>query len=202
MIRLAIDTALAACSTALFEDDRLIASADEVIGRGHAERLLPMVAEVMRQAGVDRADDVLVDVGPGSFAGIRVGVAAARAFGLAWGAEVRGYTATALVAAASDAGRLLVALEAGRGELYCQPFDDAVAVGEIVALAPGAAIRLAEGRTLAGSGAAALMALDAQLLIAGPVWPRAADVLRLARGDRVLAPRPLYVRAPDAKLPA
>ncbi|MEE2916267.1 MAG: tRNA (adenosine(37)-N6)-threonylcarbamoyltransferase complex dimerization subunit type 1 TsaB, partial [Pseudomonadota bacterium] len=95
---LSIDTATAACSVALFEDGRLIDARHAVVGRGHAERLVPMIAE-LPDGG--RADHILVDVGPGSFTGIRVGIAAARGLALGWGASVSGYGALALVAAAA-----------------------------------------------------------------------------------------------------
>ena len=144
MIRLAIDTALASCSAALFDGDRLLAAADDVIGRGHAERLLPMIESLLRETGVARADEVLVDIGPGSFTGIRVGVAAARAFGLAWGANVFGFASTALVAAAAFSRdpalpHVFVALEAGRGELYVQCVDPDGHAGEVVAMPPSEA---------------------------------------------------------------
>ena len=73
---LVIDTATAACSVALLDGDRVFAERHEVVGRGHAERLVPMIAE-LPDGG--RAEAILVDVGPGSFTGIRVGLAAARA---------------------------------------------------------------------------------------------------------------------------
>lgn len=198
MIRLAIDTAVAACSVALFDGDRLLASRDETLGRGHAERLLPLVQEAMAEAGVTRVDEIFVDVGPGSFTGIRVGVAAARAFGLAWGAPVSGYTSTALVAASAGDGPLMVALEAGRGELYCQLFEDGAAVSEVEALAPADALARAAGRPVAGSGAPSLVGVR----VVGNSYPRTRDILRLAPAQRSLPPSPLYVRAPDAKLPA
>ena len=79
MLTLVIDTATKACSVGLFDGDSVVASHYEVIGRGHAERLLPLIAALPDRG---RADRIMVDVGPGSFTGIRVGVAAARALGL------------------------------------------------------------------------------------------------------------------------
>lgn len=113
---LAIETATAACSVALIEQGVAIDAAHEVVGRGHAERLLPMIAALQ---GGGRADAIRVDVGPGSFTGIRVGVAAARALGFAWGIPVTGFTSLALIAAIdgfdSDTS---VAIEGGHGELF------------------------------------------------------------------------------------
>uniref|UniRef100_UPI00359301A6 tRNA (adenosine(37)-N6)-threonylcarbamoyltransferase complex dimerization subunit type 1 TsaB n=1 Tax=Blastomonas sp. TaxID=1909299 RepID=UPI00359301A6 len=80
---LVIDAATEACSVALFERDALIASDHAVLGRGHAERLIPMIAALPERG---RADTILVNCGPGSFTGVRVGLAAARALALAWGA--------------------------------------------------------------------------------------------------------------------
>src|ERR1700712_731470 len=97
---LVIETATAACSVALIEDGRVVAPMHEIVGRGHAERLVPMIAELPRGG---RADAILVDVGPGSFTGIRVGIAAARGLGLGWGIPVHGYSSLALIAAAAFA---------------------------------------------------------------------------------------------------
>ena len=207
MIRLAIDTALANCSAALFDGDRLLAAADEIIGRGHAERLVPMIGALLAEAGVARADELLVDVGPGSFTGIRVGVAAARALGLAWGARVSGYRSTMLVGAGAFARdpalpSVFVALEAGRGELYVQRIEADGSAGELAAMSPPEAAELAKYLAVAGSGAATLALFESSLAIIGPDWPSARDVLRLREEQRALPPRPLYVRAPDASLPA
>ncbi|RZM18560.1 MAG: tRNA (adenosine(37)-N6)-threonylcarbamoyltransferase complex dimerization subunit type 1 TsaB, partial [Sphingomonas sp.] len=95
---LVIETATAACSVALIEDGRVVASCHEVVGRGHAERLVPMISE-LPDGG--RAARILVDVGPGSFTGVRVGIAAARGLGLGWDATVRGFSSLAIVAAAA-----------------------------------------------------------------------------------------------------
>ena len=100
MRTLVIDSATEACSVALFEDGALLAGACEVIGRGHAERLVPMIAELPDKG---RAERIVVSLGPGSFTGVRIGLAAARALGLAWQAEVLGYPTLALVAAMARA---------------------------------------------------------------------------------------------------
>lgn len=94
MRRLVIETAGPACSVALFDDAELLACAHERVGRGHAERLLPMIAEL----APTRVDEVLVDRGPGSFTGLRVGLAAAIGLGIGWACPVRGYDALALLA--------------------------------------------------------------------------------------------------------
>src|SRR5215218_6000453 len=104
---LAIDTSTAACSAALFDAaGACVAHRDELIGRGHAERLVPMLDELL--AG-RRADRILVGVGPGSFTGIRVGIAAAQGLAIGWGAELLGMSSLALLAAGAD-GEVAVAV--------------------------------------------------------------------------------------------
>ena len=97
---LAIECATEACSVALFGSDEdgenLLDHRHETIGRGHAERLVPLIAEL---PGRGRANRILVSLGPGSFTGTRIGLAAARSLAIAWGADVRGYPTLALVAA-------------------------------------------------------------------------------------------------------
>ena len=98
---LVIDTSTAACTTALFDEaGTCLASRGEVIGRGHAERLVPMIEELM--AG-RRASQILVGVGPGSFTGVRVGIAAAHGLAIGWNAEVSGLSSLALLAAGTEA---------------------------------------------------------------------------------------------------
>ncbi|MFC3712355.1 tRNA (adenosine(37)-N6)-threonylcarbamoyltransferase complex dimerization subunit type 1 TsaB [Sphingoaurantiacus capsulatus] len=206
-MELAIETALHACSAALIDRGRIVAERHEIIARGHAERLVPLIAELLAEAGVTRANRIAVDVGPGSFTGIRVGLAAARAFGLAWKAPVDGFTSTALVAAGvfadhPDIDRLYVAFDASRGEVYAQAFDRDGRAGPLDALAPDAAAAAAPGRTVAGSGAALLSAVDPSLAVIDHPWPRAADARHLPAAARGEAARPLYIRAPDAKVPA
>lgn len=204
---LAIDTALGALSVALIEDGAVRAARAVPLGRGHAEALVPMVAELLAAAGTDRADAVVVTVGPGSFTGLRVGVAAARAFGLAWDVPVTGMTATALVAAAAfkarpDLSQVAAIVDVGRGQLCAERFvrGDWPAPGDWTAAPPAALAPGLAGVALAGPGAPALAAQGA-----GPVAsdraPDAADAALLPPAARALPPLPRYIRPPDAVLP-
>lgn len=201
---LVIDTATAACSVALLDGDRVIAARHDVVGRGHAEKLVPMIAD-LPDGG--RADDILVDVGPGSFTGIRVGIAAARGLALGWGVSVRGYSSLALIAAAAfEAGTsspLAVLIEGGHGEVFMQGFTafPVEPSDGLVSLRPDAALAALDGRTPVGSGVRWLTAIEPALTADG-LLPDASKAHLLPAGLTNLAPRPLYGRAPDAKLPA
>src|SRR5690348_17577255 len=117
---LAFDTSSSACTAALFDGRRCVARADELIGRGHAERLVPMIAELMNGAS---ADQILVGVGPGSFTGIRVAIAAAHGLAIGWNADLSGMSSLALIAAgAATDGEVGVAIIGGHGELFVQQF--------------------------------------------------------------------------------
>src|SRR4051795_149098 len=121
---LAFDTSSAACTAALFDDTGMcVAKADELIGRGHAERLVPMISELMDDR---RADKILVGVGPGSFTGIRVAIAAAHGLAIGWDAELEGVSSLGLLAAgAPPADTVATAVAGGHGELFVQQFDGA-----------------------------------------------------------------------------
>lgn len=189
---LAFTTASPALSLALFVDGTLAAHRHDIIGRGHAEALMPAIAGLM---GDSRADAIIVDTGPGSFTGIRIGIAAARALGLAWGVPVTGCTGTALVAAQAFAmdpslARVTVLLDAGRGQILRQIVDVDFTAGPIETVA---AIALCPGEASAGSMAPV-----------GAVHhdhPDAAHVLDLPPACRDLPPQALYIRPPDAVLP-
>src|SRR5437763_16517191 len=121
---LAFDSSSDACTVALFNDaGGCVARADEMIGRGHAERLVPMIGEVMDGRAATR---ILVGVGPGSFTGIRVAVAAAHGLAIGWGAELKGMSSLALLVAGADSGdEVAAAVAGGHGELFFQTFDGA-----------------------------------------------------------------------------
>lgn len=203
MRTLVIDTATAACSVALIEDGAVIAQVFELVSRGHAERLVPMIAEL---PGGGRAAHILVDVGPGSFTGIRVGIAAARGLRLGWGATLAGYSSTTLIAAAAfaadAAGPLAVVLEGGHGEVFMQPFaaPPLVPLGDLASLTPAAARERIGAMRAVGDGVRRLTDGDPRQAERGGL-PRAADAVLLPPALRQLPPRPIYGRAPDAKLP-
>ncbi len=202
-MQLIIDSATAACSAALIGDDgAVIDERHEIVGRGHAERLVPMIGEL---PGQGRAARILVDVGPGSFTGVRVGLAAARGLGLGWGVEVLGYSSLALVAAAGfarhpDLPALAVVLEGGHGEVFMQSFTHSGPTGPLASLPPAEALAALAGRAAFGNGVRHLAALDPALAL-HDVLPAAADAILLAPEAAALPPRPIYGRAPDAKLP-
>ena len=200
MRTLVIETAAGACSVALIERQTIIAERHEDVGRGHAERLIPMIAELPDKG---RADDILVDCGPGSFTGVRVGVAAARGLGLGWKVPVRGYSSLSLLAVNADWGSnetLAVAILAGHGQIFVQRFrrDAMRPLSDLVSLVPEEAALAIGDRLVIGSGAAALVAARGQgdAREAG-LSARAAAALPASLSQ--LPPRPLYGRAPDAK---
>ncbi len=209
MIVLGLDTCLSSCSVAILDGDHVVASAREVMARGHQERLAPMARDVIAEAGFgfDRLDLIAVTVGPGSFTGLRVGIAFAK--GLALALDVPAIGIGTLEALAAEAhGLVFPAIDARRGQLYLQAFEDGRALMAPDTLTAGEAaarlVELSQGRpfTLVGSGAPLLadLAPGAQINLAEGADAR--HVARLA-ADRKSGPlRPLYLRAPDAKLPA
>jgi tRNA threonylcarbamoyladenosine biosynthesis protein TsaB len=201
---LVIDSATEACSVALFDGGAMMDGAFRMLGRGHAEQLVPMLAALPERG---KAQRIAVDLGPGSFTGIRVGLAAARALAFAWGAELFGYTSASLLAAMAAAERpgeaVEVALTGGHGEWFVQPF--AAAIGEPAAplrsLDPAAAAQAATANLVVGSQAEALVAArgwgEARAL-----WPDARRFLLLGPAALRRDPPPAYGRAPDARLPS
>ena len=195
---LALDTSTAACTAALLgERGEVIASNDELIGRGHAERLMPMVAELLDGR---RPDRILVGTGPGSFTGIRVGIAAAHGMAIGWGAPIEGMSSLALLAAAAEAqGPIAAAMAGGHGELFVQQFGPSLEpASPVLNLAPAQAARAIDAELVVGPGAAALV--DARGWgESRECWPSAARALLLPPALRSLPPAPVYARAPDAR---
>jgi tRNA threonylcarbamoyl adenosine modification protein YeaZ len=202
---LAIDTATAACSAALIDEGGVRLAVSETVGRGHAERLVPMVEALLRDAGGVVPDAILVDCGPGSFTGVRVGLAAAIGMGMGWDVPVNGCSSMALVAAARFAadpalGACAVALTGGHGELFVQRFSahPFAATSDLVSLPPVEAAHFAFEAVVAGSGATALVEARGQGE-AIETLPEAASAALLPPIFAALPPRPIYGRPPDAK---
>lgn len=195
---LAIDTSTAACSAALFDSDgQCIAHRDEVIGRGHSERLVPMLDELL---GGRRADRILVGVGPGSFTGIRVGIAAAQGLAIAWNCELSGMSSLALLAAGAGAeGEIAVAVDGGHGELFVQQFDRSLTpTTELFNLPPDEAAEQMNADLAVGPGAETLVEARGSGRAANAL-PSASNAMLLPEDLRSLSPKPVYARAPDAR---
>ena len=199
LMLLVFDTSSAACTAALFDGGQCIARKDERIGRGHSERLVPMIAELLDGRAATR---ILVGVGPGSFTGIRVAIAAAHGLAIGWGAELAGMSSLALLAAGAGSDEeVAAAVVGGHGELFVQQFDGitANATSQLRNLAPLEAAKVTNAALVVGSGAKALV--DARGHgEAREGWPSAADALSLPRALRTLPPKPVYARAPDARV--
>jgi len=203
MIVLAIDTAGTGCSAALYDSDRdiVLGAAGEDIGRGHAERLMEFVDGALSAAGLDlpAIDRVAVTIGPGSFTGIRVGVAAARGLALALGIPAVGVSTLSALAAERN-GPLLVAIDAKREEVYWQVF---AADGSEVT--PPAIATVEEARAMAQAHDGDIAGSASALLREGvAVEADGVDIATVARlGARLdpenHLPKPLYLRGPDAK---
>ncbi|HEY0650256.1 tRNA (adenosine(37)-N6)-threonylcarbamoyltransferase complex dimerization subunit type 1 TsaB [Phenylobacterium sp.] len=208
MLVLGLDTCLNACSVAVVDGGRTIAHRTEVMARGHQERLAPMALAAMADAGLafDRLERIGATVGPGSFTGLRVGVAFAK--GLASALAIPAVGVGSLEALAAEApGLVAAAIDARRDQLYLQVFEDGVALMAPDVLPVGVAaarlVELAMGRklTLVGSGAPLLADAAPGARTIMPEGCDARHVARLAAAKSPTPIRPLYLRAPDAKLP-
>jgi tRNA threonylcarbamoyl adenosine modification protein YeaZ len=198
-MELVIDSATAACSVALIDGETLIDERHELVGRGHAERLVPMIEELL--AG-RRPRSILVDCGPGSFTGLRVGLAAGHGLAIGWRVPLAGYSSLTLIAASATEGEseYAVALQGGHGQLFVQTYDrDPISPRDALrSLLPDRAAATVTPHIVLGSGAEALVSARGYGR-AIDVLPRAADARLLPVSQRALDPRPIYGRAPDAK---
>ncbi len=194
---LVIDSATAACSVALLDGTETVAELHEEIGRGHAERLLPMISALL---GARRPTSILVDCGPGSFTGVRVGVAAAHGLAIGWQVPLAGYSSTSVIAAAAETAELAVALIGGHGQLFVQNFRYAPLepTDELRSLTPAEAAAAVTAKLVLGSGAEALVTARGHGT-AVDALPRAAHAALLPETLRSLPAKPIYGRAPDAK---
>lgn len=197
-----IDTATQALSLALFDGATRIAHAYELAGRGHAEKLVPLIAS-LPDGG--RAQAIAVDVGPGSFTGVRIGIAAARALAFAWNARLDGFSALSLVAAAArerhpDLALIPVAMTGGHGELFWQRFDGATLnpMEEVTSRPIALLAAEVEDAVIFGTGGPALIAARGHGQ-AVEMTPDAGDYRLLPDLLACLPPSPLYGRGPDAR---
>ena len=204
MVVLGLDTCLDACSAAVVEGGRTLARAAEPMSRGHQERLAPLAEMVVAQAGLafNRIARVGVTVGPGSFTGLRVGLAFARSMALALDIPCAGIGVLEALATGRE-GLVLAIIDARRDQAYWQAFENGSAV------CPPAASKVADvvdffsgrGREIiaVGPGAAMVEGCLPNARIA-PVEAPAPEAL-LALAARRDPGTPLYLRTPDAKLP-
>jgi tRNA threonylcarbamoyl adenosine modification protein YeaZ len=214
---LAIDTALAACSAAVLDTRHIAVVASETLPmvRGHAEAVMPLIARVMDQAGIEFAnlDRIAVTTGPGSFTGLRVGISAARGIALAAGKPAVGLSTLAGFAAPhiaeDDNSAVVAAIDARHEHVYLQVFapgGKTVVPPRIAPLREAVRAAMAAPARVVGSGA--------ELIVAQ--WPKTApppvlveqlgapDIGWIARLGAAAAdghgpPKPLYLRAPDAQ---
>ena len=213
---LAIDTALEACSAAVLDTEQgKVASESLPMVRGHAEALIPLIGRVMQQADMpfDALDRIAVTTGPGSFTGLRVGIAAARGIALAAGKPAFGLTTLAAYAAPylaeDDKTGVVVAIDARHQHVYLQVFGPG---GHVVA-APRIA-SIADAVQAAANGPFRIVGTGADMLANAwaPHLPlpllvdnrRAPDIvwvgrLAVAATETAGGPKPLYLRAPDAQ---
>lgn len=217
MLILAIDTALGAVAVCAYDaqSDQIIASERIFLDRGHAEALVPLLANLEAQipTGFAAVDRVAVTTGPGSFTGIRVGLAAAKSVGLACGVDVVGVsTLSAFVAPLLGAEGVSVgcAIDARNGNVYFESFDHKGSVVHEAAVLPisQAAARLGDGQTVLTGSGATLVAIQAWSqgrkaeVIGESVSPAIEFVARLgALADPAESPaQPFYLKAADVTL--
>ncbi len=208
---LAIDTCLGACSAAVAVEGGVPAASYEERRTGHAEAIVPMIEAVLAHAGVppNSLERIAVTIGPGTFAGMRIGLAAAEGLKLATGAALIPVSSLwaigqrVLAAQGPFHQPLAIAVDAGRGQVYLELMDGS---GEPmdgpVLIDVGAAIALVAGKEvlLAGSGALQIAGSAPERVVAGAFEPRAGD-FAVAAGclPIVTGPvRPLYFRPADA----
>lgn len=197
---LVIDTATQALSVALIDNGSPAGHFHEIVGRGHAEALVPAIATL---PGGGRADLIAVDVGPGSFTGVRIGIAAAKALALAWSLPLRGYSALSLIAARAaadhDGGPIAVTITGGHGELFWQCFsaDGRTPLSQPASTPIATLTSQLDHATVYGTGAEALITARGHGT-AVSLYPDSLDYPLIAEAAS-LPPSPIYCRDADAR---
>ncbi|MBX3581736.1 MAG: tRNA (adenosine(37)-N6)-threonylcarbamoyltransferase complex dimerization subunit type 1 TsaB [Rhizobiaceae bacterium] len=213
MIVLAIDTASALCAACIYDSDaeKELGRTQLDLGKGHAEHLMTVIADALAQAGLDfgALDRIVIAVGPGSFTGVRVGVATARGLALALKIPAVGVTTLEGLAAQARAqhpgSAIMVALDGGRGEINVEIFDEAglATNGPVATTIEGAAILAKKHKGILIGSASAEVANAASVDIRIVPGGATADIGVYARlgVDKSIdvRPKPLYLREADAK---
>ncbi|MFJ4983718.1 tRNA (adenosine(37)-N6)-threonylcarbamoyltransferase complex dimerization subunit type 1 TsaB [Streptomyces sp. NPDC088732] len=209
MLLLAFDTATPAVTVALHDGRRVLAESTEIDARRHGELLMPAVDRVLREAGAEPADltGLVVGVGPGPYTGLRVGLVTAAAFGDVLGVPVHGLcTLDGLAYAAGIDGPFVVATDARRKEVYWARYEGPRGrVGDPAVDHPAEIAEHVAGLPAVGAGAALYPGVFTDVR---PPADQSAGALaalaaaKLAEGEDFLPPLPLYLRRPDAQVPA
>lgn len=203
-----MDTATPAVTVALHDGQSVVAQSNQVDARRHGELLLPAVHRVLDEAGLglDAVTDLVVGVGPGPYTGLRVGLVTAATFGSALGVPVHGLcTLDGLAYASGFEEPFVVATDARRKEVYWARYDNArTRVTEPAVDRPADIADLVAGLPAVGAGARLYGevfadAREPEHQSAGALAGLAAE--RLAAGETLLDPLPLYLRRPDAQVP-
>ncbi|MFC9240283.1 tRNA (adenosine(37)-N6)-threonylcarbamoyltransferase complex dimerization subunit type 1 TsaB [Streptomyces decoyicus] len=221
MLLLALDTATPAVTVALHDGTRVLAESRQVDARRHGELLLPAVDRVLAEAGLklDAVSDIVVGVGPGPYTGLRVGLVTAATFGAALGVPVHGLcTLDGLAHASGLTEPFVVATDARRKEVYWARYEAGPASGSA---APRTIMRLTEpavdrpadiaeqvaGVPAVGAGALLYDTVFTGVRREGPEHQSAGALAtlaaaKLAAGEELPPPQPMYLRRPDAQVPA
>lgn len=220
---LALDTSTSACSAAVWDGGTVCADRFAEMRHGQSEHLIPMVDDVLRDAGARVADMdmIAVSTGPGTFTGVRIGLAAARGLALAASRPLRGVTTfEALAYGICEKKRhdriVLALVDSKRGDVFTQAYDQRVrTLGDPVSLAPEDiashwALRPDHKVVLCGDAAELFEAGPSDMtdtIVSASVYPKASTVAALAAarglpGRNDALPRPLYLRPPDVKVRA
>jgi tRNA threonylcarbamoyladenosine biosynthesis protein TsaB len=217
MLILAFDTALAACSVAVWRDGETLAATRQLMERGQAEHLVPMIDAAMTAAGVgfDALDRIAVTIGPGSFTGVRVALATARGLALSRKIPVIGLTTGEVLAAeaarTTTAAAIISLIDSKRGDVYVERFTATGAPVGAAGSIPGTGVRALIKSiypsgvvTIVGDGASVISGPDARIsILTDVIYPDAA-VLAACAAARTpgTSPVPLYVRPPDVTMPS
>ncbi|MFD9814212.1 tRNA (adenosine(37)-N6)-threonylcarbamoyltransferase complex dimerization subunit type 1 TsaB [Streptomyces sp. NPDC059080] len=211
MLLLALDTATPAVTAALHDGERVLAESCQVDARRHGELLLPAVDRVLAEAGVklDAVTDLVVGVGPGPYTGLRVGLVTAASFGAALGVPVHGLCSLDGLAHAADLDTpFVVATDARRKEVYWARYDaSGRRLTEPAVDRPADIAGQVAGVPAVGAGALLYDTVFTGVRRDGPAHQSGAALASaaaraLAAGEELLPPRPLYLRRPDAQVPA